>query len=226
MFWKKKQVTTAPVVTGATTPPGAKKLEVEKLPAPRQIPALVEKYLISTYKVDADLVRIFKAVVRRRSPAERAFDCRIFDPAEAEAQEVTVRDYTSLDKHPDLVLYEGRFDEDAKQVEMAEKRRVSSDVTLFTEAEILGKIEALSEPGSSVFFYQAAGSAVGGPLGRGAAVVELNPNYASKKGKKYFIYTANVVGKEPVANKQKLYDSNKPKEIAKWIKESHVKRRY
>ena len=93
-------------------------------------------------------------------------------------------------------------------------------------AEILQRIEALSEPGSQVFFYQARGPAVGGPLGRGAAVVELNPDYLTKKGKKYIIYTANVVGMEPVSKRQKLYDSNKPKDIAKWVKTAHHKRAY
>lgn len=241
MFWKKKQVSPAPVVSGATTVAGvtpleekteaaprsmAKKPEVQKLSPPRLIPALVEKYLVSEYKMDVSLVRLLKIVVRKRSQAERAFDCRIFDQSEAEAQELKINDYNTLDQHPDLILYEGHYEEDTKHVELTEKKKISSDVPLFSQAEIQQQIEALSEPGSSVFFYQAAGSGIGGPLGRGAAVVELNPDYASKKGKKYIIYTANVIGEEPVAKKQKLYDSNKPIEIAKWIKQSHVKRIY
>ncbi len=35
-----------------------------------------------------------------------------------------------------------------------------------------------------IFFYQARGPAVGGPLGRGAAIVEINPNSSGKKEKK------------------------------------------
>jgi len=99
-------------------------------------------------------------------------------------------------------------------------------VPLFTETEIQQKIEALAEPGSTTFFYQARGPAVGGPLGRGAAIVELNPDYLTKKGRKYIVYTANVVGMEPAGKRQKLFGSNKPKEIAKWIKEAHHKRAY
>jgi hypothetical protein len=238
MFWKKKQIVTAPVSAGATsaTPsaikveappqPKAEKLKVEKLPGPRQIPGLVGKHLTAEYKMDAELVRILKAVVRKRPHAEVAFDCRIFDQSEAEAKEVQIKDYTSLDGNPDLILYEGWFDEETKRVEMAEKRKISFDVSLFTETEILQKIEALSEPASTVFFYQAAGPALGGPLGRGAAVVQLNPNYPGKKGKKYVIYTTNVVGMEPSAKCNKLYESDKTKEIAKWVAQGHYKRTY
>jgi hypothetical protein len=215
MLWKKKAVLEKPPQT-----------KVEKLPGPRPIPGLVEIRLIADYKMDPDLVHIFKAVVHRSPRAEKAFDCRIFDESEAEASAVQIKDYTSLDGHPELILYEGWFDEGSKQVELIEKKRTSYDVPLFTETEIQQKIEALSEPGSTVFFYQARGPAVGGPLGQGAAIVELNPNYPAKKGKKYIIYTANVVGMEPVSNRQKLYDSDKPKEIAKWIKNAHHKRMY
>ena len=214
MLWKKKSV--------IEKPPQPK---VEKLPGPKPMPGLVEKHLIAEYKMDPGLAQILKSVVRRSPKAEKALDCRIFDESEAEAREVQIKDYTSLDEHPELILYEGWFDDESKHVELEEKKKLIYDVPLFTETEILQKIEALSEPGSTVFFYQARGPAVGGPLGRGAAIVELNPNYPAK-GKKYIIYTANVVGTEPAPNRQKLFDSNKPKDIAKWVKEAHHKRAY
>jgi hypothetical protein len=215
MLWKKKAVLEKPPQT-----------KVEKLPGPRPIPGLVEKRLIADYKMDPDLVNIFKAVVRRSPKAGKAFDCRIFDESEAEASAVQIKDYTSLDRHPELILYEGWFDEGSKHVELIEKRGVSCDIPFFTETEIQQKIEALSEPGSSVFFYQARGPAAGGPLGRGAAIVELNPNYPAKRKTKYIIFTANVIGMKPVSNMKKIYDSNEPKEIAKWIKNAHHKRMY
>jgi hypothetical protein len=214
MLWKKKAVTEK-----------SPQPKVEKLPGPKPIPGLVGKYLIAEHKIDPNLVQILKAVVRRSPKVEKAFDCRIFDGSEAEASEVQIKDYTSLDEHPELILYEGWFDEESKRVELEEKKKVIFDVPLFTETEILQKIEALSEPGSTVFFYQARGPAVGGPLGRGAAIVELNPNYPTK-GKKYIIYTANVVGMEPVSKGEKLFDSSKSKDVAKWIKEAHIKRAY
>ena len=233
MFWKKKQTTSTVIEEpGADTAVKlsdvkikAKKLKTEKFSGPRPIPGLVGKHLINEFKLNADLVQLLKAVQHKRPQNEAVFDIRVFDQSEADAEEVQIKDYLSFNEHPNLVLYEGWFDEDTKHVEMAEKKKINFDVPLFTEAEILGKIEELSEPGSSVFFYQAAGMARGGPLGMGAAIVELNPNHPNK-GKKYNIYTANVVGLEPVANKQKLFDSNKPKEIARWTIQAHQKRKY
>lgn len=236
MFWKKKQVAEPPANAGATATKEAKppakevkvppKPKVEKLSGPRPIPGLVEKHIIAEYKIDPELVRILKAVVRASPTEEDVFNIRVFDESETMARKVQVKNYTSLDEHPDLIIYEGRFDEKAKRVELEEKKKISSDTTIFTEAEIQQKIEALKEPGSSVFFYMARGAAHGGPLGMGAAVVELNPSYLEKKGKRYNIYTADVVDMQPVGNGQKLFNSNKSKDIARWIKEAHHKRMY
>ena len=236
MFWRKKQVVGSPATTGATATAGVKpsaikveaplKPKVEKLPGPRQIPGLVEKHIIAEYKMDPELVRILKAVVRASSTEEAVFNIRVFDESEALAKKVQVTDYTSLDEHPDLIIYGGWFDEKSKRVELEEKKKVSSDTTIFTEAEIQQRIEALSKPGSSIFFYMARGPAHGGPLGMGAAVVELNPSYLEKKGEKYNIYTADVVDMQPVGKGQKLFDSNKPKDIARWVMNAHHKRMY
>jgi len=235
MFGKKKEMVGSFATSGVTSNVDAKlpvtkveassKLKAEKLPAPRQIPGIVGKHLVAEYNMDTALLQILKSVVRKKPQAERAFDCRIYDPAEAEAKEIRIQDYTSLDGNSDLILYEGWFDEETKHVEMAEKRKISLNVTLFTKTEIQHKIEALSEPGSSVYFYQAVGRGFGGPLGRGAAVIELNPNHP-KKGKKYNIYTTNVIGTEPSTKHSKLYESDKPKEISDWVVQGHRKRMY
>jgi len=215
MFWKKEPAVEEP-----------SKLKVEKMPEPKQIPGLVEKHIIAEYKMDPDLTRILKAVVRASSTEEGVFNIRVFDESETLAKKIQVKDYTSLDNHPDLIIYEGWFDEKSKRVELEEKKKVSSDTTIFTEAEIQQRIEALSEPGSSVFFYIARGIAHGGPLGMGAAVVELNPSYPQKKGKKYNIYTADVVDMQPVGKGQKMFDSDKAKDITRWVKGAHHKRIY
>jgi len=98
---------------------------------------------------------------------------------------------------------------------------VIQHVKIFTKEEILQKVEGLKDPGETIFFYLSASPAHGGPLGRGAAVVELNPNYPKKKQKKYILYVAIVDGTEPTGKGTKLFDSNKSKEIATWIKERH-----
>lgn len=211
MFGKKKQ-------EGEAAP----KEKVEKLPKPKEITGLVAKCLTEQKKIEADIVPVFKMVIRKSEKGKKAFACWIYDDSEAQGMKVQVKDCTTLDEHPDLILYQGWYDEETKKVELEEKRRPNYTVPLFTQDEIQQKIEALNEPGKIVFFYQARGPAFGGPLGRGVAIVELNPT----KGKKYIISTADVIGMEPVANRQKLFSSDKPKEVAKWIKESHHKRMY
>jgi hypothetical protein len=200
--------------------------KTEKLPGPRDLPEIVRKHLVADKKMDAELVKFFKIVWRRRPETETALDCRIFDPSEAMANEVEIKNYTSFDEHLNLILYEGWFDEHTQHVELEEKKKVNYAVPIFTEAEIRQKIEALNEPGSSTFFYMARGAGYGGPLGQGAAIVELNPNVNGKKGKKYNIYTANVIDIEPAGNKRKLFDADKPKQVAEWIKQAHHQRLY
>jgi hypothetical protein len=200
--------------------------EEEKLRGPGVIPGLVEKHLLTERKMDPNLAKILKSVVRKSATEEKAFNIRVFDESEALAKKVEVKDYTSFDERPDLIIYEGWFDEGLKQVKLEEKKRVSSDTTIFTEAEIQQKIEALKEPGSTVFFYIATGSGHGGPLGMGAAVIELNPNYPGKKQKKYNIYHADVVDMQPVVREEKSFDFDKPKDIARWVKNAHRKRMY
>ena len=202
----------------------AVKEKVEKLPAPRQIPEPVQKYLISVHKLDPSLAQIFKAVIHRKPEHEKEFDIRIFDESACLAKKVIVKDYTSLETHPDLVLYEGTYSEASKQVDMKQKNNPTIDTTLFSEAEILQKIEALEKPGDNVMFFMARGSANGGPLGKGCAIIELISGHSNKKD--YNILLADVVGTQPVDKGEKLFHSNKPKKIAEWVKDAHHKRIY
>ena len=202
----------------------AVKEKVEKLPGPRQIPEPVQKYLISVHKLNPDLAQIFKTVIRRKPEHEKEFDIRVFDDSACLAKKVTVKDYTTLETHPDLVLYEGTYSEVSKQVDLKQKTNPTTDTTLFNEAEILQKIEALEAPGDSVMFFMARGSANGGPLGKGCAIVQLIAGNSNKK--EYNILLADVVGTQPVDKGEKLFHSNKPKKIAEWIKDAHHKRVY
>ena len=236
MWWKKKKVAVAAGGGSGTevTPQGrgaeeVPKLEiarqkVEKLPGPKRVPKMIELFLIDEYKIDPEIVEILKMVMRHRQQKEKIFDCIIFDPEEAEALGVKVVDYNSLSDHTDMILYDGWFDEDSKQVELSEKRKMDYGVPILTLQEIQQKIEELADPGNSVFFYQARGPAAGGPLGRGAALVEFNPPGEKKKGKKYTVYTSNMFKMDLVGEPLMLYSSDKSVEIAKWIKNAYHKR--
>jgi len=208
MFWDKKSAN-----------------EQGKLSGPKEIPGLVQTYLVAERKMDSDLVKLLKAVVRNGT-AGTTFNIRVFDNSESIAKKVRVKDYTSLDECPDLIIYEGWFDEKGKQVKLEEKKKVNFDTPIFTQAEIQQKIEALKEPGNTVFFYMARGGKSGGPLGMGASIVELNPNYPGKRQKKYIVHMADVTDVQPVGKGDKIFDSDKPKDVARWVKDAHHKRTY
>ena len=239
MFWKKKQAAAVGIGSGCmgevmseTAGKPASHLKVvkdkeEKLPGPRLLPGFVQKYIVQRYAMDPEIAKIIMMVRRPRSQSPGISDCRVFDNAEVEALNLKVHDFDSLNDRPDLILYEGWFDEHSKEVDVTEKRKMDDDVPLLTESEIVQKIEALSEPGSTVYFYQSRGPNVGGPLGRGVTIVELNADHAKNgKGKKYSIHASSAFRMEPCGKRSKLWDSNKPKDIATWIKESHRKRTY
>ena len=91
MFWKKKQMAT-------------------KLPGPKGIADVVARYIIVGLKQDPDWVWHLKNVIRPRSDIKDRFDVRVFDMSEAARKKVVIQDYTSLDEHPELILFEGWFD--------------------------------------------------------------------------------------------------------------------
>lgn len=229
MFWKHNESKGVNLLEPKEVPDLMRQKSVkkeEKLRGPEAIPELVQKYLVAERKMDPDLAKLLKAVMRKNTSQEGSLNIRIFDESEALAKKVKIENYTSLDDHQDLIAYEGWVDLGSKQVGLEERKRISSDTAIFTEAEILQKIEELSEPGSTVFFYMAQGGTNGGPLGMGATVVELDSNYSGEKKRKYNVYSADVVDMKPVGKGNKVFDSHKPKDIARWIKNGHHKRTY
>jgi hypothetical protein len=229
MFWKHNESKGVNLLEPKEIPELIRQKSVkkeEKLRGPQAIPELVQKYLVAERKMNPDLANLLKAVMRKSTSQEGPLNIRVFDESEALAKKVKVENYTSLDEHQDLIAYEGWVDLKSKRVGLEEKKRISSDTTIFTEAEILKKIEELIEPGSTAFFYMAQGGSHGGPLGMGAIVVELDSNYSGEKKRKYNLYSADVVDMKPVGKGNKLFDSHKPKDIADYIKRGHIKRMY
>ncbi|MFH1650583.1 MAG: hypothetical protein ABID87_00545 [Chloroflexota bacterium] len=129
MFWKRKQAVALPV-TGGTLPASAGAdpagmvpvTGAEKLPGPREIPELVARHLVVVMKKDPDQVWKLKAVMRRLpSRGKKAFEVRIFDEGVVLKRKIRVKDWTTLDAYPELVLYEGWADPDSRRVELQER---------------------------------------------------------------------------------------------------------
>jgi hypothetical protein len=193
-----------------------------KLSGPKDIPEFVKKQITATAMIDSETLPFLKQVVKMRED-NKITDLIIFDPAEADAAELTKQNYDIIKAVPELIVAEGWLNESEKKVELTVKKSAQK-IKFFTEQEILQQIEGLKDPGSSVFFYSNAGSGAGGPLGRGCAIIKLNADADGKKIKKYSIYAASVINMEPSKREVKIFDSDKPKEIAKWVANSHKAR--
>lgn len=89
---------------------------------PKDIPDIVGGHLVTDYNQNPDWVWKLKAVKRRRQESKNAFDIRVFDDLEAATKKVKVHDYTTLDEHPELILFEGWFDLDSRQVQLEVKK--------------------------------------------------------------------------------------------------------
>lgn len=242
MFGRKKQtvnISASKEETGGTAAAtglqeqsqrGEQKVRAEKLPGPANIDEVVGRYLVTQKNKDPDWVWHLKSVICPDSgKGRKAFDIRIYEESRIAREKIKVRDWTTFDQHPELLVFEGWFDKDTKKVELEEKTGkaepvmpASGETYIFTEDEIWRRIISL-EPGKSAMFYLSGSSVLGGPLGRGAAIIELNPDYPGQKQKRYIVYVTNVDAMEPVGEKQKFFETDRSKEIATWIKERHKK---
>ncbi len=109
MFWKKKQ---AEVL----------KPKVEKLPGPQNLPMPVGRDIVVQLHKDSNWTWSLKAVVRKNPTGRKMFDVRVFSERTAAEKKVKVRDYTSLDEHPELILFEGWFDEASSEAHIVERK--------------------------------------------------------------------------------------------------------
>jgi hypothetical protein len=100
----------------------ASKAKVQKVSKPKDIPEPVGRYLIVELGQNPDWVWHLKSVMRPRQEEKDCYDVRVFDEGKAAQKNVTVKDYTSLDEHPELILYEGWFDKRSYKVEIEEKK--------------------------------------------------------------------------------------------------------
>ncbi len=82
-----------------------------KVSGPKDIPELAGRCMVVEGKKDPDWVWRLKGVVYPAGK-KKTFYCRVFDEAQATKAGVKVKDWNSLDGHPDLILWEGYFDKE------------------------------------------------------------------------------------------------------------------
>ena len=87
----------------------------------KDIPETVGRHLVVKLHKDPDWVWSLKGVVKRRQPdAKTAFDVRVFDERDAASKRVSVKNYKTLDEHPELILFSGWYDKKTLQVHVEE----------------------------------------------------------------------------------------------------------
>ena len=79
------------------------------LPRPKTIPEWAGRYMVVQAKANPDWVWKLKGVTRPASQPKVSY-CRVFDDVQVSEAGLKVKDWTSLDGHPELILWEGRFD--------------------------------------------------------------------------------------------------------------------
>jgi len=112
-FWEKKQ----PLSNGSNGP----KI---KMSGPKDIPEVIGIYLISHVNSDPDFTWSLKCVLRRHPDKKSRYDFRIFNPNQRGIENTPIKDYTSLDNRPELILFQGMFDKQTYEVEL--KKGVSN----------------------------------------------------------------------------------------------------
>jgi len=89
-----------------------------KLPKPKDLPQQIGMYLVVHERLEPDWVWALKCVLRPRPESNRYFDFRVFDPAQANIAKIQIANYDSLDAHPELILFKGKFDKDVRDPEL------------------------------------------------------------------------------------------------------------
>ena len=87
-----------------------------KLPGPKEIPYPVGRNLVVEKGQDPDWVWALLGVVLPREGSKDAFDVRVFSANDAAVRKVSVKNYHSLDDHPELILFQGWFNKKTMEV--------------------------------------------------------------------------------------------------------------
>jgi len=90
-----------------------------KLPKPREMPQALGMYLVTRLNQNPDVVWKFKAALLPREGSKHLFAVRIYNPVVVNDRNIRVVNYNSLDEAPDLILFQGTYDEQRGKVELA-----------------------------------------------------------------------------------------------------------
>jgi len=90
----------------------------EKLSRPKDLHHAVGRYLVVSAGQNPDWVWNLKNVLRPSTAGPKKMDFRVFNPRDAAAKRVPIKNWHSLDDHPELILYHGWLDNRTGDVEV------------------------------------------------------------------------------------------------------------
>ena len=96
---------------------GIKTVKMEK---PRDLPEAVGRKMVVDMKLDPDLVWSLKYVSRPSEGRPKSREFRIYNPVTTNQVGFVVKNWTSFDERPELVMYSGCYDKSAGQVDLRE----------------------------------------------------------------------------------------------------------
>jgi hypothetical protein len=90
------------------------KKDKNALPGPKGLPNPVGRDIVTKLGGDPNRTWNLKAVMRPKEGYKDTFDVRVFSGAQVASKKITVKDYNSLNEHPELILYEGWYNKQAQ----------------------------------------------------------------------------------------------------------------
>jgi hypothetical protein len=75
---------------------------------PRELPEKIGRKMVVEMKIDPDLVWSLKYVNRPMDETRKIKEFSLYSPEKAKQAGVVIKDWMSLENHPELVLYTGR----------------------------------------------------------------------------------------------------------------------
>ena len=97
---------------------GPKDAQSDKLQKPKELPDRVGRHMVVKMQLDPDWVWSLRCVYRKKEDQPGMFEIRIFDSQELAEIGMRMLSYSSLDTHPDIILYQGEYKKDSDQVKI------------------------------------------------------------------------------------------------------------
>lgn len=96
--------------------------KADKLQKPKELPDRVGRHMVVKMQLEPDWVWSLRCVYRKKKDQPGMFEIRIFDSHELSEIGMKLLTYSSLDIHPDIILYQGEYKKDSDIVHLERGR--------------------------------------------------------------------------------------------------------